>query len=196
MEIDGRSSAPTWTFVYAVFWGGYSAIMLFVMAERTCPSFAAAILTSLSGVIVIGLGFAVYRRSQIAAWLLVAFALSDLAARIVGGRSGLVMPIPLLAFSLLAAMYLRKQAKASTAWGLNSSPSSIGYNVELFLPESSANRVATRKRLAQRGLDLGVSGLRVPPMAHRSRYRLSDSSLACAFADASWAFIAFAAAAL
>ena len=85
------------------------------MAEQR-PSFAAAILTSLSGVIVIGLGFAVYRRSQIAAWLLVAFALSDLAARIVGGRSGLVMPIPLLAFSLLAAMYLRKQAKASTAW--------------------------------------------------------------------------------
>ena len=111
MEIDGRSSAPTWTFVYAVFWGGYNAVMPFVTTEQR-PSLAAAILSSLSGVIVVGLGFAVYRRSQTAAWLLVAFALIDLAVRIVG-RPSLVMPFPLLAFALLAAMYLRKQAKAS-----------------------------------------------------------------------------------
>lgn len=114
MEIDIRSSAPTWTFVYAAFWGGYSAIMPLIMTEQM-PSLTYSIVTSLSGAIVVGLGFAVYRRSQIAAWLLVAIALGEVGVRIVGGHGGLMMPFPLLAFSLLAAMYLRKQAKASAA---------------------------------------------------------------------------------
>ena len=113
MERDIRSSAPTWTFVYAAFWGGYNAVMPFVTTEQM-HSLTYLILSSLSGAIVVGLGFAVYRRRQTAAWLLVALALIDMAGLIVQGLP-ILMPFPLLAFSLLAAMYFRKQAKASAA---------------------------------------------------------------------------------
>jgi hypothetical protein len=77
------------------------------------PSPAAAIATSILGLAVIGLGFAVYRRSQLAAWILVAFALYDTAARILQGHTGFLMPGLLFAFALCAAISLRKQTQPS-----------------------------------------------------------------------------------
>lgn len=86
-----RSSSPTWTFGYAIFWGGLSAAMPFAML-REYPSLASAILTSFLGLATIGLGYGVYRRSRVAAWILVGLALFDMLSRFVQGHSGYLMP--------------------------------------------------------------------------------------------------------
>jgi hypothetical protein len=107
-----RSSSPTWTFGYAIFWGGLSAVMPFAML-REYPSLAAAILTSLLGLAVIGLGFGVYRRSRLAAWVLVVFALFDVLSRLVQRHSGYLMPGILFALALASAISMRRQTQIS-----------------------------------------------------------------------------------
>jgi hypothetical protein len=106
-----RSSAPTWTFGYAIFWGGLSAVMPLTTAY---PSPTVAITTSILGLLVIGLGYAVYRRSLLAAWILVAFSLFDVVSRIIHGHSGFIMPGLLFLFALNAAISLRKPMQVST----------------------------------------------------------------------------------
>jgi hypothetical protein len=107
-----RSSSPTWTFGYAMLWGGLSAVMPFAML-REYPSVQAAILTSVLGIAVVGLGYGVYRRSKLAAWILVVFALFDMLSRLVQGHSGYLMPGILFAFALTAAISMRRQTQIS-----------------------------------------------------------------------------------
>jgi len=105
-----RSSAPTWTFGYAIFWGGLSAVMPLMTAY---PSRTVAIATSVLGLVVIGLGYAVYRRSRLAAWILVGFSLFDVAYRIIL-RHSFDLPAGLLfAFALTAAISMRKPIQVS-----------------------------------------------------------------------------------
>jgi hypothetical protein len=81
---------------------------LILMAEY--PSTAAAVGTSVLGVVVIAAGFAVYKRKRWAAWGLVVFALIDVAARAVQGYTGYLMPALLFAFALTAAIKLGREA--------------------------------------------------------------------------------------
>lgn len=111
MEGKG-SSSPKWTFGYAIFWGGLSAAMPFAMLHEY-PSLASAILTSILGLAVIGLGYGVYRRSRAAAWILVGFALFDMLSRLVQGHTGFLMPGILLAFSLTSAISMHKQMQVA-----------------------------------------------------------------------------------
>jgi hypothetical protein len=78
------------------------------MMLREYPSLAAAIGTSILGLVVIGLGYGVYRRSPLAAWGLVFFALIDVASRILQGHSGYLIPGTLSVLALRAAISLRK----------------------------------------------------------------------------------------
>jgi uncharacterized membrane protein len=109
---NARSTAPTWTFGYAVLWGGLSVAMPFLVPEEY-PSQPAMIGTSILGIATILFGLAVYRRKQWAAWSLVGFSIFDIATRIILGHSGALMPIILLLFSLNAAMSLRREAHSS-----------------------------------------------------------------------------------
>ena len=105
--LSTRSSAPTWTFGYAILWGGFSVILPLL---QDYPSSWAAILTSLLGLMTIGVGYAAYRRKQWAAWVLVAFALVDIGAEEIVRASGYIMPGVLFAFALTSAIALRNEA--------------------------------------------------------------------------------------
>jgi hypothetical protein len=101
-----HSSAPTWTFGYAILWGGFTSVLPLIVPEQY-PTRAILILTSVLGLVMIALGVAIYRRRQWAAWTLVAFALFDIGTRAILRQSGFLMPIILLAFALTAAIQLR-----------------------------------------------------------------------------------------
>jgi hypothetical protein len=96
-------------FAYAVAWGGLTIVLPFV-ATAEYPSLGIAIAISILGAIQVALGFAVRRRSQMAAWGLVVFALLDILIRISTGTTGFLMPLILLVLSFPAAIYLRRQS--------------------------------------------------------------------------------------
>jgi hypothetical protein len=61
--------------------------------------------------VVIALGFGVYRRKQVPAWILVGCAVFDVASRIFLGHGGFVMPGILFAFALIALLAMRREAQ-------------------------------------------------------------------------------------
>jgi hypothetical protein len=105
--------AIRWASGYAVLWGGLTVVMP-ILSYAEYGSLGTALLTSLSGALIIALGFGVYRRSELAAWLLVVFGFIDIVSRIVLGPKGPLMPMILLGLSLWAAIYLRRHPKAET----------------------------------------------------------------------------------
>ncbi len=104
----GPSSAPSWTFGYAIFWGGFTAVVPFISLSEY-RSVAIAVGTSLLGIVVIALGIAVCKRKRSAAGALVAFALFDAASRAFQGASRYLMPGLLLVCALTAAIKLGKE---------------------------------------------------------------------------------------
>ena len=85
-----------------------------MVSLREYPSRSSAIFTSILGLAVIALGFAVYRRSRLAAWILVGFSLLDVLSRILKGHNGYLMPGVLFVFALNAAIALRRPIQVST----------------------------------------------------------------------------------
>jgi len=105
-----RSSVPTGTFAYAVFWGGLSTALALISPQEF-PTPTMAILTSILGVAVIALGYGVYRRKQFAAWAFVAFSALDVGARILSHGSGYIMRGLLFWDALASAVVLRREAQ-------------------------------------------------------------------------------------
>jgi len=104
-------SSPTWVLGYTILWGGWIAIgSLLVFSNHSSLKIVAA--TSFFGAVgIIALGFGVYRRDRWAAWGLVAYAATDVAARAAHGRGGEILPGILLALALIAAISLWREAK-------------------------------------------------------------------------------------
>ena len=106
-----RSSAPSWTFGYAVFWGAFTVVVA-LAAPEGYPSAAISIATAILGLVTVGLGVGVYRRRLLAAWALVGLALLDIAVSIRSHRSGYLMPGILLALAMASVSAIRKERQA------------------------------------------------------------------------------------
>jgi hypothetical protein len=94
-----RQKSVNLVFVYCILWGGLTTVLPYFTSYASESS---AIGTSLNGVIIIVLGYAVCRGKAKAAWALVALALLDIGSRAYQGWDGYLMPGILLLAALSA----------------------------------------------------------------------------------------------
>jgi hypothetical protein len=109
----GIFSPPGWAFGIALVWGVLCVAIGMINPESTLGT-GQMVVAVISGLIIIGLAFGVRRRSQIAAWSLVAAGLLDAVNRLYNHQSGFLLPAILLVAASRAALFLRKPAAAES----------------------------------------------------------------------------------